>query len=110
MSSAASTQLPSNPEYCYCSRPLGIWGGEVVRCRRLRPPTKAYLSYRRSDWRKGRTMKNHLRPWYRGVLVSVATGAAVAFMVGSAVAQETFKLGIVTFLSGPAAESFGVPA
>ncbi|MEW5891230.1 MAG: hypothetical protein AB1768_19855, partial [Pseudomonadota bacterium] len=25
-------------------------------------------------------------------------------------AQETFKLGIVTFLSGPAAESFGVPA
>src|SRR5512134_3238563 len=25
-------------------------------------------------------------------------------------AQETFKLGVVTFLSGPAAESFGVPA
>ena len=25
-------------------------------------------------------------------------------------AQETFKLGIVTFLSGPAADSFGVPA
>jgi len=25
-------------------------------------------------------------------------------------AEETFKLGIVTFLSGPAAESFGVPA
>jgi branched-chain amino acid transport system substrate-binding protein len=28
----------------------------------------------------------------------------------AAQAQETFKVGIVTFLSGPAAESFGVPA
>jgi branched-chain amino acid transport system substrate-binding protein len=36
-----------------------------------------------------------------------------AMTMGSAsvtVAQETFKLGIATFLSGPAAESFGVPA
>jgi branched-chain amino acid transport system substrate-binding protein len=30
--------------------------------------------------------------------------------VSGAHAQESFKLGIVTFLSGPAAESFGVPA
>ncbi len=29
---------------------------------------------------------------------------------GSALAQGTFKIGVVTFLSGPAAESFGVPA
>src|ERR1700730_15967507 len=29
---------------------------------------------------------------------------------GKAFAQETFKLGVVSFLSGPAAESFGVPA
>src|ERR1700682_4478627 len=29
---------------------------------------------------------------------------------GKALAQETFKLGIVSFLSGPAAENFGVPA
>ena len=34
-------------------------------------------------------------------LIAAATGAQ---------AQETFKLGLVTFLSGPAAESFGVPA
>ena len=33
-----------------------------------------------------------------------------ALAAGSASAQETFKLGIVSFLSGPAAESFGVPA
>jgi branched-chain amino acid transport system substrate-binding protein len=32
------------------------------------------------------------------------------FLPGIAQAQETFKLGIVTFLSGTAAESFGVPA
>ena len=29
---------------------------------------------------------------------------------GKTMAQETFKLGVVSFLSGPAAESFGVPA
>jgi branched-chain amino acid transport system substrate-binding protein len=33
-----------------------------------------------------------------------------AFLAGNAFAQETFKLGVVSFLSGPAAESFGVPA
>jgi branched-chain amino acid transport system substrate-binding protein len=38
----------------------------------------------------------------------LATAALVA--TGSASAQATFKLGMVTFLSGPAAESFGVPA
>src|SRR5262245_28639511 len=37
--------------------------------------------------------------------------AAGLFAVAAGVhAQETFKLGVVTFLSGPAAESFGVPA
>lgn len=39
---------------------------------------------------------------------------ALAFAVASSVAQagedDTFKIGIVTFLSGGAAESFGVPA
>ncbi len=38
----------------------------------------------------------------------VAAGLAAA--VTAAHAQETFKLGVVTFLSGQAAESFGVPA
>lgn len=39
-----------------------------------------------------------------------ACSAAVLALTGPASAQETFKVGIVTFLSGPAAESFGVPA
>src|SRR6184192_3367921 len=44
---------------------------------------------------------------------AAALTAAIAIPVALAApasAQETFKLGIVTFLSGPAAESFGVPA
>ena len=36
--------------------------------------------------------------------------AAGLFAAGSASAQETFKLGVVSFLSGQAAESFGIPA
>jgi branched-chain amino acid transport system substrate-binding protein len=39
-----------------------------------------------------------------------ATAAATLLLSQAALAQETFKLGIVTFLSGPAADSFGVPA
>jgi len=39
----------------------------------------------------------------------LATALALA-CAGPALAQQTFKLGFVTFLSGPAAESFGVPA
>src|SRR5829696_6631945 len=39
--------------------------------------------------------------------VSAVTSLALAV---PASAQESFKLGIVTFLSGPAADSFGVPA
>jgi branched-chain amino acid transport system substrate-binding protein len=45
-----------------------------------------------------------LRPAFAGAL------ALAAALPGTARAQDTFKLGIVTFLSGPAAESFGVPA
>ena len=43
-------------------------------------------------------------------LTSVALTTIAALAWTPALAQETFKLGIVTFLSGPAAESFGVPA
>ncbi len=44
-------------------------------------------------------------------MVRVAAAAALCTLAtGTAQAQATFKLGIVTFLSGPAAESFGVPA
>lgn len=39
----------------------------------------------------------------------MATTAAFA-LTGAAAAQETFKIGVVTFLSGQAAQSFGVPA
>ena len=45
----------------------------------------------------------------RSALASLVSAALLAF-VASAAAQDSFKLGIVTFLSGPAAESFGVPA
>src|SRR4029078_8767494 len=43
--------------------------------------------------------------------VTFASTAAISFALAApASAQETFKLGIVTFLSGPAADSFCVPA
>ncbi len=53
------------------------------------------------------TSRPHARGRRRLAALAFA-GAALA--AGAAQAQETFKLGIVTFLSGPAAESFGVPA
>jgi len=37
-------------------------------------------------------------------------GAAALCLIGTTHAQETFKVGIVSFLSGQAAESFGIPA
>jgi branched-chain amino acid transport system substrate-binding protein len=42
--------------------------------------------------------------------VRIIALAVSCLFAASASAQETFKLGIVSFLSGPAAESFGVPA
>ena len=36
--------------------------------------------------------------------------AACVLVAGGAVAQQPMKIGIVTFLSGPAAGPFGVPA
>src|SRR4051812_29062523 len=43
----------------------------------------------------------------RLIPIMAATALSVAM---PASAEESFKLGIVTFLSGPAADSFGVPA
>jgi branched-chain amino acid transport system substrate-binding protein len=40
----------------------------------------------------------------------LAAAGLVAASIGAVHAQDGFKLGVVTFLSGPAAESFGVPA
>ena len=43
-------------------------------------------------------------------LLRLCAAAAVSLCAMSAMAQETFKIGIVSFLSGQAAESFGIPA
>ena len=40
----------------------------------------------------------------------LCVGAVIGLCAVAATAQETFKIGIVSFLSGQAAESFGVPA
>jgi branched-chain amino acid transport system substrate-binding protein len=49
------------------------------------------------------------RPFRRGWRTACAA-AAFALAAAPALAQETFKIGVVSFLSGQAAESFGVPA
>lgn len=41
---------------------------------------------------------------------AMCAGAALALACAPALAQDTFRVGIVSFLSGQAAESFGVPA
>ena len=46
----------------------------------------------------------------RGLARSLIAGAAALCLAGATQAQETFKVGIVSFLSGQAAESFGIPA
>src|SRR5206468_3850167 len=43
-------------------------------------------------------------------LAACAAGLAALGFAAAVPAQETFKLGIVSFLSGQAAESFGIPA
>src|ERR1700742_4343582 len=55
-----------------------------------------------------KTMKHVLRIRRHAALLPALAATLALAMPASA--QETFKLGIVTFLSGPAAESFGVPA
>src|SRR4029078_5239037 len=52
---------------------------------------------------------NRFRRANRAAIVASAAAASFA-LAAPASAQDTFKLGIVTFLSGPAADSFGVPA
>jgi len=56
-------------------------------------------------------MKQHA--WKQAGLRTLASVVvtAVATLAGTAAqAQETFKIGIVSFLSGQAADSFGIPA
>ena len=47
---------------------------------------------------------------HKGRIALAVAATALTISTAPVSAQETFKLGIVTFLSGPAAESFGVPA
>ena len=54
-----------------------------------------------------RTARSGRRWFGRTAIIAAAFAGLVS---SGARAQETFKLGIVTFLSGQAAESFGVPA
>ena len=46
----------------------------------------------------------------QGAALRVLAAAAALCAAGTVQAQETFKVGIVSFLSGQAAESFGIPA
>ena len=46
----------------------------------------------------------------RGSALALAAAMGMGLASGASAQEETFKLGIVTFLSGQAAESFGVPA
>ena len=54
-------------------------------------------------------MDHYLRLRRSAALLTAIIAAPVALALPAS-AEDTFKLGIVTFLSGPAAESFGVPA
>ncbi len=58
----------------------------------MKTTTKSWRDNLRSQWRKAMVL------------------AAVSIAAGPTMAQETFKIGVVSFLSGQAAESFGVPA
>ncbi len=51
-----------------------------------------------------------LKARLRGVSATLAAGAMSLTAMTAQAADDTFKIGIVTFLSGGAAESFGVPA
>jgi branched-chain amino acid transport system substrate-binding protein len=55
------------------------------------------------------TQTSRNRSWPRVAALAIAATAALT-SAGAAEAQETFKIGIVSFLSGQAAESFGIPA
>jgi branched-chain amino acid transport system substrate-binding protein len=63
-----------------------------------------------TDRTSGEETMNYLSQIARSFGLLAACSGAIVALTGPAPAEETFKLGIVTFLSGPAAESFGVPA
>jgi branched-chain amino acid transport system substrate-binding protein len=56
----------------------------------------------------GENRKTHSR--LRKLTMASVMGAIAACFAAGAQAQETFRIGVVSFLSGQAAESFGIPA
>lgn len=54
--------------------------------------------------------RTSFRARLKGVAVTLAAGALSLAAFTAQAADDTFKIGIVTFLSGGAAEAFGVPA
>ena len=58
----------------------------------------------------GKALRLAARSVAGGVAGVAAAIAALLCLTGTAQAQETFKVGVVSFLSGQAAESFGIPA
>src|SRR4030088_102790 len=58
----------------------------------------------------GEEIMDHFSRIHHSVALLSVVPAPTRALAAPASAQETFKLGVVTFLSGPAADSFGVPA
>src|SRR5690606_11606458 len=56
------------------------------------------------------TMRTETRRAGAGTAAGLAAAVALAAAPAAAQEGETFKIGVVTFLSGQAAQSFGVPA
>ena len=81
------------------------------------PPKLAKYRRRRANRRAqiaqgnpGEDIMDYSCKTYRIVALLSGVTAGLLTLAAPASAQETFKLGVVTFLSGPAADSFGVPA
>ena len=53
---------------------------------------------------------DHFSGKHRVIALLSAVAATTLAVATPASAEDSFKLGIVTFLSGPAADSFGIPA
>jgi branched-chain amino acid transport system substrate-binding protein len=70
----------------------------------MTPDQPARLPAKRED------IMDRTRRFRRSVVLLATFIAAPVALALPASAEDSFKLGIVTFLSGPAAESFGVPA
>src|SRR5262245_26913735 len=55
-------------------------------------------------------MRKIVKPWMTALAVALAVPLCILGAPACALAQATVKVGIVAFISGPAAAPFGVPA